>query len=60
MINLLRFTQMGAPAEFKFFGENIPRKRYTGKSDMTELFDATLIYQSITGLYETRMKVSDM
>ena len=56
-INLLTFTAFGAPAVFKFFGTDIERKRY---SSVTEIFNATLIHQSITGLYETRIDLSKL
>lgn len=54
-INLLTFTALGAPAAFKFFDVTIDRKRYTST---TECLNATLIYQSVTGLYETRVDLS--
>ena len=56
-INLLTFTAFGAPAVFKFLGTDIERKRY---SSVTEIFNATLIHQSITGLYETRIDLSKL
>lgn len=56
-INLLTFTAIGAPAAFKFFDKNIDRKRYTST---TEILNATLIHQSITGLYETRIDLSKL
>ncbi|PRT70635.1 type II CRISPR RNA-guided endonuclease Cas9 [Streptococcus anginosus] len=56
-ISLLTFTAFGAPAAFNFFGENIDRKRYTS---VTECLNATLIHQSITGLYETRIDLSKL
>ena len=56
-INLLTFTALGAPAAFKFFGKDIDRKRYT---TVSEILNATLIYQSITGLYETRIDLSKL
>lgn len=56
-ISLLMFTAFGAPAAFNFFGENIDRKRYTS---VTECLNATLIHQSITGLYETRIDLSKL
>lgn len=49
-INLLTFTSIGAPASFKFFGHSIERRRY---SSIAEILNATLIHQSVTGLYET-------
>ena len=56
-INLLTFTAFGAPAVFKFLGNDIERKRY---SSVTEIFNATLIHQSISGLYETRIDLSKL
>ena len=54
-INLLTFTALGAPAAFKFLGKDVDRKRYT---TVSEILNATLIHQSITGLYETRIDLS--
>ena len=54
MINLLKFNQMGAPSDFNFFDQKIPRKRY---ASTTELLKGKVIHQSITGLYETHQKV---
>ena len=56
-INLLTFTALGAPATFKFFGKDVDRKRYT---TVSESLNATLIHQSITGLYETRIDLSKL
>ncbi len=56
-INLLTFTAMGAPADFEFFGEKIPRKRYVS---ISEIIDAVFIHQSITGLYETRVRLTEV
>ncbi|WAW98309.1 type II CRISPR RNA-guided endonuclease Cas9 [Streptococcus gallolyticus] len=56
-INLLTLTALGAPADFNFLGEKIPRKRYTSTK---ECLTATLIHQSITGLYETRIDLSKL
>ncbi|SDB90551.1 CRISPR-associated endonuclease, Csn1 family [Pelagirhabdus alkalitolerans] len=53
-INLMDLNRMGAPSTFKFFGTNIERKRYTS---IKELLDATIVFQSITGLHETRKEV---
>lgn len=55
--SLFTFTSLGAPAAFKFFDKNIDRKRYTST---TEVLTATLIHQSITGLYETRIDLSKL
>lgn len=51
-ISLLRFTAFGAPSDFKFFGEIIPRARYKSLGDLS---NSEIIYQSYTGLYETRI-----
>ena len=56
-INLLTFTSIGAPATFKFFGHNIERKRY---SSVAEIPNVTLIHQSVTGLYETRIDLGKL
>ena len=56
-INLLTFTALGAPAAFKFFGKDVDRKRYT---TVSEILNATLVHQSITGLYETRIDLSKL
>ena len=56
-INLLGLTALGAPADFTFLGAKIPRKRYMST---TECLNATLIHQSITGLYETRIDLSQL
>ena len=56
-INLLTFTALGAPAAFKFFGKDVDRKRYT---TVSEILNANLIHQSITGLYETRIDLSKL
>ena len=55
--NLLTFTALGAPAAFKFFGKDVDRKRYT---TVSEILNATLVHQSITGLYETRIDLSKL
>ena len=56
-INLLTFTALGAPAAFKFFGKDVDRKRYT---TVSEILNATIIHQSNTGLYETRIDLSKL
>lgn len=53
-VNLMKLNKMGAPSDFIFFGTKIPRKRY---SSITELLDAKIVYQSITGLYETHQRL---
>ena len=56
-INLLTLTSFGVPADFKFFGTTIPRKRYMSTN---ECATAILIHQSITGLYETRIDLGKL
>lgn len=55
-VNLMAFNAMGAPVNFKFFEITIERKRYI---NLKELLNATIIYQSITGLYEARKRLDD-
>ncbi|WP_167629302.1 type II CRISPR RNA-guided endonuclease Cas9 [Listeria valentina] len=55
-VNLMQLNKMGAPASFEFFGEKIDRHRYTSTA---ELLKATIVYQSITGLYEARKRVDE-
>ncbi|MBC1614551.1 hypothetical protein HB937_14625, partial [Listeria welshimeri] len=55
-VDLMVFNAMGAPASFKFFEATIDRKRYT---NLKELLSSTIIYQSITGLYESRKRLDD-
>ncbi|WP_159721060.1 type II CRISPR RNA-guided endonuclease Cas9 [Streptococcus halichoeri] len=57
IIHLFTLTNLGAPAAFKFFNTTIDRKRYTSTK---EILDSTLIHQSITGLYETRLDLSQL
>ena len=45
-VELLKYTADGAASDFKFFGENIPRKRYNSAGS---LLNGTLIYQSKRG-----------
>lgn len=54
ILSLLTFTQAGASTAFQFFGEQIDRQRYT---TVTEILTGTLIYQSVTGFYETRIEL---
>ena len=56
-VELLKYTADGAASDFKFFGENIPRKRYNSAGS---LLNGTLIYQSKTGLYETRIDLGKL
>ncbi|MBF6625562.1 type II CRISPR RNA-guided endonuclease Cas9 [Aerococcaceae bacterium zg-BR9] len=53
-LNLLKFTIFGAPGGFKFLNIDITQSNVRYKS-ANECLNATLIYQSITGLYETRI-----
>lgn len=56
-INLLTLTRLGAPAEFSFLDKKIDRVRYTSTK---ECLSGTLIKQSITGLYETRIDLEKL
>lgn len=55
-IELLKLTSFGAPKQFNFLGKSIERKRYTSFKD---IWDGEIVYQSLTGLYETRIKLED-
>ena len=56
-MNLLNLTALGSAVDFEFLGTKIPRYRdYTPSS----LLKATLVYQSVTGLYETRIDLSKL
>lgn len=59
-VNLLKFIRFGVAMDFDYFGTKIARYRYTRTSDIQELFESTLIYQSITGLYETRIDLGSL
>ena len=58
-ISLLKLTSFGAPGAFRFLGVEIsqPNVRY---QSVSSCFNATLIHQSITGLYETRIDLSKL
>lgn len=54
---LFELTSQGSASDFEFLGVKIPRYRdYTPSS----LLNSTLIHQSITGLYETRIDLSKL
>ena len=53
-ISLLKFTSFGAPGAFKFLGFEISQSSVRYKPN-SQFLDTTLINQSITGLYETRI-----
>ena len=54
---LFELTSQGSASDFEFLGVKIPRYRdYTPSS----LLSSTLIHQSITGLYETRIDLSKL
>ena len=58
-ISLLKFTSFGAPGAFKFLGVDISQSNVRYQS-VSSCFNATLIHQSITGLYETRIDLSKL
>ena len=53
-ISLLKLTSFGAPGAFKFLGVEISQSSVRYKPN-SQFLDTTLIHQSITGLYETRI-----
>ena len=55
ILSLLKFTKAGASEKFEFFGQKIDRQRY---DTLTEILNGILIYQSVTGFYETRVDLS--
>jgi CRISPR-associated endonuclease Csn1 len=54
---LFELTSQGSASDFEFLGVKIPRYRDYAPSS---LLKATLIHQSITGLYETRIDLSKL
>lgn len=56
-INLLQLDTIGAPTDFKFFGTEFKKIRYRS---LTDIWKATIIYQSITGLRETRTRMATL
>ncbi|QZT26407.1 type II CRISPR RNA-guided endonuclease Cas9 [Streptococcus dysgalactiae] len=58
-ISLLKYTSFGAPGGFKFLDLDVKQGNLRYQT-VTEVLDATLIYQSITGLYETRIDLSQL
>ncbi|WP_156010052.1 type II CRISPR RNA-guided endonuclease Cas9 [Streptococcus ruminantium] len=58
-VHLLKFTAFGAPGEFKCFGIEIKQGNLRYQT-VTECLNATLIHQSVTGIYETRIDLSKL
>ena len=58
-ISLLKLTSFGAPGAFKFLGVEISQSSVRYKPN-SQFLDNTLIHQSITGLYETRIDLSKL
>ncbi len=58
-ISLLKLTSFGAPGAFRFLGVEISQSNVRYQS-VSSCFNATLIHQSITGLYETRIDLSKL
>lgn len=58
-INLLKFTSFGAPGAFKFLKLDVKQSNLRYQT-VTEILNATLIHQSVTGLYETRIDLSKL
>lgn len=60
-ITLLGFTKLGATSPFNFLGTKLNQKQYTGRKDyLLPCINGTLIHQSITGLYETRIDLEKL
>lgn len=53
-VSLKKFNAFGVHKDFNFFGTTIKRKR---DRKLKELLNSTIIYQSITGLYESRKRL---
>jgi len=53
-VELLKLTSAGAPVDFQFFGKKVNKHRYRNTK---EIIGSVVIYQSITGLYETKVKL---
>ena len=58
-ISLLKLTSFGAPGAFKFLGAEISQSSVRYKPN-SQFLDTTLIHQSTTGLYETRIDLSKL
>lgn len=58
-VNLLKFTAFGAPGAFKFMKLDVKQSNLRYQT-VTEVLNSTLIHQSITGLYETRIDLSKL
>ena len=58
-ISLLKLTSFGAPGAFRFLGVEISQSNVRYQS-VSSCFNATLIHQSITGIYETRIDLSKL
>lgn len=58
-ISLLKLISFGAPGAFRFLGVEISQSNVRYQS-VSSCFNATLIHQSITGLYETRIDLSKL
>lgn len=58
-VELLKYTKYGALDQkgIVFFGKQFPYTRYKSKKDLNSCINGVLIYQSITGLYETRVNL---
>ncbi|EAD5995748.1 type II CRISPR RNA-guided endonuclease Cas9, partial [Listeria monocytogenes] len=55
-VSLKKFNAFGVHQDFSFFGTKIERKR---DRKLNELLNSTIIYQSITGLYESRKRLDN-
>ena len=56
-LSLLTFMRAGASSGFKFFEEQITMDSLRYQS-VTECLTSSIIYQSVTGFYETRIDLN--
>ncbi len=58
LFNMLFFIHSGSSTEFVFMGKKISRDRLRYQS-ISDVFNSEIIHQSITGLYETRIRLAE-
>lgn len=58
LFNMLFFIHAGSSTEFVFMGKKISRDRLRYQS-ISDVFNAEIIHQSVTGLYETRISLAE-
>lgn len=55
MLELLSFVRAGSTMSFQFFNQKVKQIQYRSKDKL----DSTIIYKSVTGLYETQLDLRD-